>query len=88
MKKIMTKAVATMAVVLTMAGCMSNVAFARHGHHSGAYTSGAAVQNASCYESGYCLENGYCDVDGVCQNGGICDGTGYHYREGHTGYHH
>ncbi len=83
MRKNLAKAGALAAAVLIMAGSASNVAFARHGHHSRK----AVAQYAVCYQNGYCGESGICDVNGVCQNGGICTSTSY--RSGHhSGRHH
>lgn len=77
MRKNLAKAGALAAAVLIVAGSASNIAYARHGHHS----QKAAAQYAVCYQNGYCGQSGSCDVNGVCQNGGICTGIGC-YQDG------
>lgn len=67
----MIKVLAAVLAVSMLAGGMSEVAYARCGHHG---KNTCTTEYADCYQDGVCLEDGSCDVDGVCQYGGSCAG--------------
>ena len=65
-----------LAVLLTtavLAGSVTEVAYARHGHHS---RGSCATGYAACYQDGVCMGDGCCDETGACMYGGSC-ATGY-----------
>ncbi len=87
--KAMVKVSAVLLAVSLLAGGVSEVAYARCGHHA---KDTCATEYAACYQDGACLEDGSCDVDGVCQYGGNCAGYdnaggcyGRHGRSHHAG---
>lgn len=85
MKKIIRMSAALLAAAV-LAGGVSEVAYARCGHHS---KTGCTTEYASCYQDGVCLEDGSCDIDGVCQYGGSCTGyDGYWENCGRGGRNH
>lgn len=62
------------AVLLTaamLAGSVSEVAYARCGHHS---KNTCATEYAACYQDGVCIGDGCCGEDGICLYGGNCAG--------------
>lgn len=75
------------AVLLTaamLAGSVSEVAYARCGHHS---KTTCTTEYAACYEDGVCVGDECCDDYGVCAYGGYCaahDCYGYG-RSHHSG---
>lgn len=84
----MLKVSAVVLAVSVLAGGISEVAYARCGHHA---KNTSATEYAACYQNGVCLEDGSCDVDGVCQYGGSCAGYEDHlegYRRNGRGHHH
>lgn len=65
------------AILLTtamLAGSVSEVAYARCGHHSRSTSTTSTTEYAACYQDGVCVGDGCCDEYGVCLYGGSCAG--------------
>ncbi|MCI9073622.1 MAG: hypothetical protein HFH80_12635 [Lachnospiraceae bacterium] len=81
------KVSAALLTAVMLAGGVSEVAYARCGHHS---QNVCDPEYAACYQDGVCIGEGCCDEYGVCQYGGNClghEGYGQGWGRGSRGHH-
>lgn len=88
------KVSAALLTAAMLVGSVSEVAYARCGHHS---RNTCTTEYAECYQDGVCIGEGCCDEYGVCIYGGSCvgcdgygavnSGRGRHGRSHRSGCH-
>ena len=77
------KVSAMMLTAALLAGSVSEVAYARHGHHT---KSTCTTEYAECYQDGVCIGEDCCDEYGICIYGGSCVGCEDYSGNGRSHY--